>query len=225
MANVSVHQYLQEDGNGQYRSFRVRDLAPASGEPVDLLLVVESPHRDELRTGLPLAGDAGQRALAYLAPRGAPPEALGPWVATMHSAGDFRVGIMNVSPVPLQEKAFSGHRSPPRIAAADWELLERVRTHRASTIASLPTTSAIAVNKVLVAGIQSRLASLKLTPNSTIALAGNFVHRTWDSVAMPSKGSTLQIPHPANGWWTRTADRVYRANLATLMHEFARLTK
>lgn len=46
VANVSVHQYLQEDGNGQYRSFRVRDLAPASGEPVDLLLVVESPVDD-----------------------------------------------------------------------------------------------------------------------------------------------------------------------------------
>lgn len=221
---MSVDQYLQEDGKGPYWRFRVPDLIPASGQPVDLLLVVESPHRDELRTGLPLAGDAGQRALAYLSPVGSPPEALGPWVATKHAAHDFRVGIMNVSPVPLQGKAFSGHRSPPRITAADWELLELVRSHRASTIASLPSTGAIDANQVLVAEVQSRLASVNLSPASTIALAGNFVHRTWDSVAAPFSASTLQIPHPSNGWWTRTTDPTHRANLATFAQEFARLT-
>lgn len=220
---VTLQRYLREDGKGRFSQFYVPDLLGGSGDSIEILLVLESPHIDELRTGLPVAGDAGQRALAFLAPTGKPPEALGPYLAALHAAGDFRVGIMNVSPVPLQAGAFVRHRLPPNLSRSEWDLLEVVRSHRGSTIDALPTSEAKDANVVLLQGLQSRLAAVNLSLNATVFTAGSFVHRTWDSLPSPPKRAVLPIPHPSNGWWTRTKRRTYIDNLAELKAQFSRL--
>ncbi|WP_157421481.1 hypothetical protein [Agromyces sp. Leaf222] len=221
---MTLQQYLQEDGTGTFRNFRVPDLVPGSGDDIELLLVLESPHVDELRTGRPLAGDAGQRALAFLSPTGKPQAALGPYLALLHANSDFRIGIINVSPVPLQSAAFARHRLPPVLVQSDWELLEMVRSHRASTIANLPTRTARNANTILLPGLQARLDGVNLSSNATVFIAGNFVHRTWESLASPPKRVMLPIPHPSNGWWTRTKVQKNLDHLAELKSQFARLT-
>ena len=218
-----MREYLQEDGSGQFKQYLVNDLLPPPGQSVDLLLVLESPHVDELRTGIPLSGDAGQRALAFLSPLGPPPEALGPNVAGRHSIGEYRVGIMNVSPVPLQAGAFANHRRPPLLSTTDWSLMELVRSHRATSISALPTSLAIDTNRTLLPGLHSRLAAISFSTNAAICLAGNFVHRTWDA-AVPAPGcQVLRVPHPSNGWWTRTARQAYKDDLAELKARFGHL--
>lgn len=221
---MTLDQYLQENGTGSFKNFRVPDLIPGNGGQVEALLVMESPHIDELRTGLPLAGDAGQRALAFLLPTGRPPEALGPYVSTLHARDDVRIGILNACPVPLQSRAFTRHRLAPVLSQSDWALLEEVRSHRASTIAALPTPTVKRANILLLPGLQSRMASVNLSPNAMIFIAGNFVHRTWASLVAPPKRRVLSIPHPSNGWWSRTEQQLFTDNLAALRTQFARLT-
>lgn len=220
---MTLRQYVQEDGTGPFGNFRVPDLLAPSGVDVDLLLILESPHRDELRTGLPLSGDAGQRALAVLSPYGSPPEALGPYVAARHANGDVRIGIMNVSPVPLQDGAFTRHRRPPALSQADWDLLEAVRSHRAKTFASLSSSAEVDVNRMLLPSLRSRLANVELASNAQVFIAGNFVHRTWSSLGSAPNARVLPIPHPSNGWWTRTKRQVYVDNLKTLRTRFSQL--
>jgi len=118
---VTLRQYLQESGTGSFKKYRVPDLLPERGYEVEVLLVVESPHIDELRTGLPLSGDAGRRALTFLLPSGRLPEALGPYLAGLHTTNNPRMGILNVCPVPLQSGAFARHRMPPDLPQSDWE--------------------------------------------------------------------------------------------------------
>jgi len=218
---VPVTRYLQEDGTGKYRGFHVPDLVPGNADEVEVLLVLESPHLEELGTRLPLSGDAGQNAFTFLMPIGSPTEALGPYLATAHAAGDFRVGVLNTCMVPLQKAAFKGHPSPPALPQPDWDLLELVRKHRATTISGLPTSAAGNANRKLLPGLQSRLSALNLFPNATVFIAGNFVQRTWDSLSSPPQATVVPIPHPANGWWARTKRPDQLANLATLKSRFA----
>lgn len=130
---------------------------------------------------------------------------------------------MNVSPVPLQSRAFERQQVEPRVSRSDWELLEHVRSHRALVVAELPPDAGD-VNRMLLPGLQSRLTKLNLSSNATIFLAGNFVHRTWRSLAMPPNRTVKLIPHASNRWWDRTTRDEYRANLSELALCFTRLT-
>lgn len=221
---MSLTQYLEEDGTGTYKQYRVRDLVPTDGSDVELLLVLESPHTDELRNGVPLAGDAGQRALRFLSPNGAPPEALGPYIATRHAAGDTRIALVNASPLPLQRSAFSRHRNPPKLSPHDFELLEVVRSSQTSTIGGLQTLAHRSVNEAILAQLEHRLAALNIAPTALIGFAGKFTHRTWASATIALPGYTVLVPHPSNGWWTRTTKAQERNDLATIATKFAALT-
>lgn len=221
---MTLRQYLQETGTGSFKNYRVPDLVPQNDNEVEVLLVLESPHIDELRTGLPLSGDAGQRALAFLLPAVGPPEALGPFLAALYTISNPRIGILNACPVPLQSGAFAGHQMRPALPQSDWDLLEVVRSHRASTISDLPTSKAMDANTMLLPGLHSRLATVNLSPSAMVFIAGNFAHRTWESLRSPANRVALPIPHPSNGWWTRTKRPEYIDNLRTLKTRFAHLT-
>jgi hypothetical protein len=62
---VSAIDYLSVDGNGTYARWHVPDLVPTDSG-VELVFVFESPHVDELSTGLPVVGAAGKSALRFL---------------------------------------------------------------------------------------------------------------------------------------------------------------
>lgn len=80
------------------------------------------------------------------------------------------------------------------------------------------------MNKVLLPGLRSRLADVRLSSNALIFIAGNFVHRTWGSLGSTPNGVVLPIPYPSNGCWTRTTGQEYIKNLNALATRFANLT-
>jgi|APMI01.1.fsa_nt_gi uracil-DNA glycosylase len=218
---MNLKRYLEEDGHGKYSSYAIADLVPPPGIEIHLLIVLESPHIDELRTGVPAAGRTGQLALSFLLPTGALPESLGPYVASLHSGEDFRIGVMNVSSVPLQAKAYSGHRSPPTIDPADWGVIEKARSSRAQSLTNVLPAEVRDANQLLLLGLRRRLDNLTLAPTATVFTAGRFVQRSWASLAARPQRSTMPIPHPANAWWTRATNLQDRANLATLKNQFS----
>lgn len=221
LESVTMRAYLHEDGNGEYARYRVPDLVPPAGIVCELVIVLESPHSDELRTGIPMSGSTGQAALQFLAPSGRPPEALGPFIASLHANGDFRVSIINSSPVPLQEKAFNGHQLRPDLSPSEWNLLKAIQASQKDDVADLSTTAEQEANQMLWPGLQSRFEHLTMTEDTKIFLAGIVVQRTWALLAKPPSQTTLAIPHPSNGWWTRTKRKEWIANLSELRKQFA----
>lgn len=219
-----MQAYLHEDGNGSYARHRVPDLVPPDDVACELVFVLESPHIDELRTGIPLSGSTGKSALKFLNPNGQPPEALGPFVASLHARGDFRIAIINASPVPLQEKAFNGHRSPPNLGPSDWNLLKTIQASQKDDVSNLSTTAEQETNQMLQPGLQARLTRLTIAKNANIFLAGIFVQRTWALLTAPPLQTTLAIPHPSNGWWTRTRRKKWISNLSELRKQFSLTT-
>lgn len=217
---MTLLRYLQEDGAGSYANYCVSDLVPSIDAELDLLFVLESPHIDELRTGIPLSGDAGQAALRVLMPLGAPPEALGPFIANCHAAGDFRVGVMNISRVPLQLAAYRRHPSRHVVAGLEWDLLEQVRTDAKDHVDDITDKQVQSASRLLLPNFQFRLSRIRFSSRAAVVPAGKFAQRHWNSLATRPQVTALPVPHPSNGWWTRATAKQDLDNLAELKRLF-----
>lgn len=211
---MTLQEYLQEDGKGKYAPYVVPDLVPPAGEKAELLIVLESPHIDELKTGKPLSGSAGCSALKFLAPAASSREPLGLYIAQRHGTGDFRVAIVNVSPVPLQVQAYLKSDPSPILAASDWATMLAIQGSQANSISELRVIEQQSTNRLLISGLQRRVNMFELSSAATVFTSGAFAHRTWKEIAPRHPNTTLSIPHPSRSQWQRTLTRSYKTQEA-----------
>lgn len=193
----STH-YLQ----GAYPQTVVSDLVPGGGQPLEALFIFESPHYDELDSGIPLTGVAGKLAMNYVRAQKGSKEGLGPWLARKIQTGNVRVAIANVSQVPLQEDAFGSQRTgplKPALAASDWNSLDLVRT--VSPLAWTPAEARL--GQILTQGLQDRLEDLDFEAHATIVPCGKFAQHFLNTLRLPSGISTMPVPHPARSNWQK----------------------
>ncbi|GAA2926172.1 hypothetical protein GCM10010458_05100 [Microbacterium luteolum] len=200
---MSIDDYVTEDGSGSLRDAYVRDLLPASGMPVKLLLIFESPHLEEVAAGTPVVGGAGQSALEYLlgnATRGS----LGEFVDAMHTAGDYRVAVMNVSNVPLQPQAFDDDAGP--LTPDEWKVIGAVRDSTAREVDGTMTPEANRIGTIIRDGLQGRVSRLKFESGTAVVLCGDFVQRFARRLTgLP--GEPLKVFHPSRNLWLNNPDR------------------
>ncbi len=187
-----------------------------------MLIVLESPHFDELRTGKPLSGSAGCAALKFLAPATSSQEPLGPYIAQRHDTGDFRVAIVNVSPVPLQVQAYLESMPSPLLPAADWAVMLAIQGSQKEAVSKLSSINEQDANRLLIPGLQRRISTLDLSSTAVIFTSGTFAQRSWQEIASRPPMTTLPIPHPSRNLWQKTTNSVCntpRAELRRKVHE------
>lgn len=202
---MSATEYLSETGSGMYGRCHVPDLVPSSGG-VELVFVFESPHVDELKTKLPVAGAAGKSALRFLSP-GQPKElSLGRFVQQSHSVGDNRIAILNVSNVPMQEAAFVDSEAP-EIGDCEWTLIERVRRSKARSLASMRGVEARAISELLVKGLRHRISDVAMGSEGRVVAAGTFAQRMVAAASPDLMPRPLHVPHPSFSQWHRMANQ------------------
>lgn len=200
---MSIDDYVTEDGSGPLKDAYVRDLVPPSGVPVELLFIFESPHLEEVATGTPIVGGAGQSALEYLLGN-ATGGSLGEFVDAMHSAGDYRVAVMNVSNVPLQPQAFDDDAGP--LTPDEWKVIGVVRDSRASEVDGTMTPEANRIGIIIRDGLQGRMNRLKFESGAAVVLCGDFVQRFARRLTgLP--GAPLKVFHPSRNLWLNNPDR------------------
>ena len=175
---MTVEAYLQETGVGAYANFFVPDLTGGHGSPVDLVMLFESPHVDELHAKHPLAGRAGRDALAFLAGNVDADRSLGEEIARRQKGGDFRVAIVNVSQVPLQRQAIT---TATPLDDKQWISIEGLRRSRAREIQTLRAPRR-QYAEYLLADLGRRVALLGIRPATTVAAAGKFAQMFWRSL-------------------------------------------
>ncbi len=166
--------------------------------------MLESPHIDELQTGKPLSGSAGCSALKFLAPAASSREPLGPYIAQRHGIGDFRVAIVNASPVPLQVQAYLKSDPSPILPASDWATMLAIQGSQASSISGLRVIEQQAANRLLIPGLQRRVNMFEFSSTATVFTSGAFAQRSWKEVKLLQPTVALQIPHPSRNLWQRT---------------------
>lgn len=198
---MTVDAYLQETGSGAYADFLVPDLTSGHGSPVDLVLLLESPHGDELHARHPLAGRAGRDALAFLAGNVDAGISLGEEVARRHKRGDFRVAIVNVSQVPLQRQAIT---TATPLDDKQWTAVEGLRRSGAREVQTLRAARR-QYAECLLSDLDRRVALLGISPTTTVAAAGKFAQMFWRSLSSAPTCALLEVPHPARRQWTRAA--------------------
>lgn len=202
---MSVIDYLGEDGSGTYGEWHVPDLV-SSNRPKELVFVFESPHVQELSTGLPVGGAAGKSALRFLAPHQPSDLSLGRFVQQSHAAGDDRIAILNVSNVPMQAVAFVNMEAP-KLEQSEWALIERVRRSRARSMSSMRGAGAQAISEVLVDGLRKRLSGVMLDSEGRVVAAGIFAQRVLAAAFPDLTPDPLHVPHPSFNQWNRTANQ------------------
>jgi hypothetical protein len=201
---LSVQDYLRETGSGIYKPFRVPDLSTARpGCPTQLVIVLESPHADEVLTGVPLSGKAGRDAHRFLA-QSTPKPSLGSFVQGRHGQGDTRVALVNVSELPLQAHAIDARVRP--LSSSEWIVIEHVRTRTAASVEGIKDFAVRAASVAILEGLQARVDALTLDPTTTIALAGKFAQRFWRALASPPRVGLLEVPHPSIDQWNRASN-------------------
>lgn len=202
---MSAIDYLNENGRGMYARWHVPDLVP-SDRAVELVFVFESPHVDELRTGLPVVGAAGKSALRFLLPGQPKDRSLGRFVQQSHAAGDDRTAILNVSNVPLQEAAFVDDEAPD-LGEGEWTLIEKVRRSRARSLSSMRGAETRAISEVLVDGLRHRLSDVETGSEGRVVAAGTFAQRMVAAAFPDLTPSPLRVPHPSFNQWNRMANQ------------------
>ena len=178
---MTVDAYLQETGAGAYREFLVPDLTSGHGSPVDLVLLLESPHVDELHAKHPLAGRAGRDALAFLAGNVDADRSLGEEVARRQQSGDFRMAIVNVSQVPLQRQAIT--MATP-LDDKQWTAVEGLRRSRAREVQTLRAARR-QYAEYLLSDFGRRVALAGIGSTTTVVAAGKFAQMFWRSFSSP----------------------------------------
>ena len=202
---MSAIDYLSEDGSGRYGRWHVPDLVPTD-RAVELVFVFESPHIDELSTGLPVVGAAGRSALRFLLPAQPKDLSLGRFVQQSHAAGDDRLAILNVSNVPMQAAAFVGAEAPD-LGQGEWTLIERVRRSRARSVSSMRGPRVREISEVLVDGLRARLSGVATGSEGRVVAAGAFAQRMVAAALPDLTPAPLHVPHPSFNQWNRKVNQ------------------
>ncbi len=201
---MDVTEYLLPAAGGAETPWHVPDLVPTAA--AELVLVFESPHVEELKARIPVAGAAGRSALRYLLPAQPKNLSLGHFVDQSLQAAHGRVAILNVSNVPMQAAAFVNSKAPD-LSGHEWALLERVRTSTARSISAMRGSEAKALTEHLAERLQGRLSKITVAENCVVVAAGMFAQRVTAAAAthLPSF-DLLDVPHPSFNQWHRKAN-------------------
>jgi hypothetical protein len=200
---VNIDEYVTEDGYGSFKDAYVRDLLPPTGVPVRLLVILESPHLEEVEAGTPIVGGAGRSALEYLLGN-ATGDSLGEFIDAMHTAGDYRVAVMNVSNVPLQPQAFDDDARP--LTPDEWTVIDVVRMSTAWEVDSTMTPEANRVGIIIRDRLHARVSRLTFESDAAVVLCGDFVQRFARRLTgVP--GRPLKVLHPSRNLWLANPDR------------------
>lgn len=185
--------------------WHVADLVPTAA--AELVLVFESPHVEELKARIPVAGAAGRSALRYLLPAQPKNLSLGHFVNQSLQTGHGRVAVLNVSNVPMQAAAFVNSEAPD-LSGHGWALLERVRTSTARAVSSMRESDAKTLTERLAERLQGRLSKIKIAEDCAVVAAGSFARRVTAAAAtdLPSF-DLLDVPHPSFNQWHRQANQ------------------
>ena len=194
MADVVTNGHSSEGGSvlvekefKQYvRKYKIDDIY---SEQTKYLLVFESPHKEEIHTGIPLSGASGIAVSKAICPYvGKLP--FGPF-AKMTDGNP--IGIMNAVCVPLQPKNAVGW---------SFDVLESIRVkYGKQKPAKLRPEEETVMNLMIQSFLQRVEVANELSPSVELIACGRFAESFCKKIPEEKKIPVRVLPHPArNGW-------------------------
>jgi hypothetical protein len=199
------------DYQEQFRQVQ-RELLKHYGVP-DIILptsrcifILESPHIQELRYGAPVSGSSGATMTRHLFGERYARFPLGLLVKKnadeqKHRPSLDRIGLMNVSNIPMQGAAYRQAEVHKRYG--EWlQALEYVRSNNQKDVYGDERLDA--VQEVLVEELREKLMALQERP-CVIVPCGRFAQKSFRLAAVRSEvwQVILDVPHPSYNSWDR----------------------
>lgn len=191
------------------------------GDELEYLFVLESPHNDEIRNKYPVAGDSGKDMVAYLFDNEACNQALGEVVQKGEKEWSKKIGIINVSQVPLQEvDEILKDEKYPKDKQLDemFNILNRIRIAKTG-FGNFKGISGAVANKyemIIHQKFVERLNRVNNKKKINIILCGRFAQKHYiQYVDIESKKPNFipfkenyDVPHPARHNWKGQFDKL-----------------
>lgn len=228
------HEAVEQD----FGCYVVPDLCTVQPAPKTILLL-ESPHYDEVHAGHPLAGASGKEVTKVLkcncsiqtmlsqiesANRvSSGNEAIG--CILKRCPGTLRLGLMNSIRLPLQIKAYRGSQQYHRRLFGEFLclLLQTVIRNRSTLLSDEALPRASRIYRVLLNDLKSRLENL---PEEALVVpcgeaARDFLEkaRSLEGYQGAARIYDQEIPHPARGHWKRNASNDCVQSLVNVIHD------
>jgi hypothetical protein len=164
-----------------------------------ILFILESPHKEELKFDVPLAGSSGKSMAKVLfnksdiLPMGKHLKEL------IRSKKDSIYGIVNVSPFPLQKSAYPDSGFIQKYEK-ELNIAESVRISTAKTFKDKEKEH---MHFMLLQDFQERLKRY-VTPETVIVPCGRFAEKYLNQTPIIEKVDVIRgVPHPSYNSWSR----------------------
>ena len=187
----------------------VPDLPEGDWGGVKVVLLLESPHTDEVqaRPRRPLVGDSGTFATNGLGENVPAMCGVSGALGNLVADGDRRVswlGIMNASRLPLQAGAdtypANGADRPPDIPA--WGEFERCLCYvRGERPVTERNEAALLLERAIVADLQERLDGIPAGNDLLLVCCGEIAQRMFERTRARDTIRIAYAPHPSKSQW------------------------
>jgi hypothetical protein len=188
---IDAFTYLQEH-------FSVQDLNLSSSSVV---FILESPHKEELRNGVPVAGSSGKMMTKTIFQRRIS-DPLGIMISSASQYVEYatslsQIGLLNVSPIPLQASAY-----PEKVREQYDEFLSCLEKIRVNNSVNYQNKAWNVARDLVANSFKNRLAALN-GRDITIIPCGRFALYHYRSTDSSEKGwkEIIGVPHPSRNQW------------------------
>jgi hypothetical protein len=207
---MSSETKLNESFKMLKENYAVNDLIPKDAR---FLFILESPHKEELKNGVPVAGSSGRMMSKIIFGRETT-EPIGLMVSSpigrVQEATLRKIALLNVSPIPMQDSAY---------AAADQSshkdfltILEKIRVNLSDEYKNPEWNY---VRNLIRKDFISRLSALAIKEMVVIP-CGKFAHHHYFKSGISNdKWTELQgVPHPSRNQWYQDIPPIARLKKA-----------
>ena len=184
----------------------VPDLPEGDWGGVKVVLLLESPHTDEVRAGRPLAGNSGASVTRDLGENVPAMRGVAGAVGDLVANGDRRVswlGIMNASRLPLQADAYPANGADHRVDIPAWSEFERCLRYVRGD--ERPVTerneAALLMERAIVRDLQERLDGIPAGNGLLLVCCGEFAQSIFERTRVRDTIRIAYAPHPSNSQW------------------------
>lgn len=174
-------------------------------DQANFIFILESPHTAELKYHIPVAGRSGATMSKHLLGEDFK-QPLGILLKKNAQAGYVneklnKIGLLNVSQIPLQRKAYTDEETIERYASFISKL-EKIRTSNETTTYSSDDLNE--VQAALVFNFKKRLKELS-NRKCTLIPCGRFSQKFFElaNLTSPHWSVIKEVPHPSYNSWSR----------------------
>lgn len=189
---MNIHSFF----NDAKSLYSVQDITTKETE---IIFILESPHKEEIKAGVPLAGLSGRSMAKELFLE---EEILPMGKFLKQSIVDKKktiYGIVNVCSFPLQQTAFPD----PQFVEKYKDEIQVAEAVRLSTAKRFKDSSKDTFDKLLIANFEDRLSSL-LKSHTIIVPCGRFAEKYVNKLSIKDQLTFIHgVPHPSYNSWSR----------------------